>query len=76
LQNEAKDLPKISKEGRLGYDTKQLTDMLKQVKAKIPEQRAVTVAPEDTIQFEEIADTMDQIEAADLPDIVIMPATS
>jgi biopolymer transport protein ExbD len=76
LQSEAVDIPKTSKDGKVTYDTVQLLDKLRAVKQKIPEQRAVTVAPEDTVPFSDMVGTMDQIAAADLPDITVMPAVN
>jgi len=85
LASEAKDIPKTSKDGRLGYDTKQLTELLKAVKAKIPEQRAVTMAAEDTVAYEDLSETMDQVtfafgggkkDTVDQVAITIMPATN
>jgi biopolymer transport protein ExbD len=73
------ELPKIAKTGDtpgMGYDGKQLIEKLKLVKTQYPEQRAVTVAAEDAVGFEDLLGTVDQIVAADLPDISVTPAVN
>jgi len=57
------------------YDVKTLADKLKtDVKARFSEQRAVTVAAEDTIAYEDLIGTIDTIAALDLPEISVTPA--
>lgn len=57
------------------YDTKALADKLKtDVKARYSEQKAVTVAAEDSVQFEDLIGTIDAIAALDLPEISVTPA--
>ena len=72
LQNQAVDIPKVNGT----YDTNTLLEKLKFVKQKIPQQTAVTVAPDDNITYEEIMGTMDQIVTVPMPDIVVMPAVN
>lgn len=76
------DLPKTSvAPGRTtpgGYDTKSLGERLIEVKKRFSEQRAVTIAAEDGVNFEDLAGTIDAIVAdpVALPDISVTPATS
>jgi biopolymer transport protein ExbD len=72
------DMPKVAKaEGGTTFDSKQLVEKLKLVKQQYPEQRAVTVAAEDAIGFEELVATVDAISVnADLPDISVTPAVN
>ena len=55
----------------MAFDTKALTDKLKVVKTQFTEQRAVTVAAEDDVVFDDLVETVDQVVAADLPDITV-----
>jgi biopolymer transport protein ExbD len=72
------ELAKVSKPdgAGMGYDTKQLVEKLKLVKQNYPEQRAVTVAAEDSIKFEDLTFTIDNIQAADLPDVTVSAAVN
>jgi biopolymer transport protein ExbD len=78
LANQPVELPKISRNREdgtsySGYDVKTLTDKLKAVLVQIPEQRAVTVAAEDTVTYESLIETIDQVSAAGLPEISVSP---
>jgi len=70
------ELPKVSKAAGMGYDTKGLVEKLKLVKTQYPDQRAVTVAAEDAVVYENLVDTIDQVVAADLPDISVTAAVN
>lgn len=72
------DMPKVAKpEGGTTFDSKQLVEKLKLVKQQYPEQRAVTVAAEDAIGFEDLVATVDAVAVnADLPDISVTPAVN
>jgi biopolymer transport protein ExbD len=61
-----------------GYDTKGLADRLIDVKKHFSEQRGVTVAAEDTVNFEDLSATIDMItsDAVALPDVSLTPATN
>jgi biopolymer transport protein ExbD len=80
LQSEAVEIPKtmVTKDQKqvMGYDVTQLTDKLKAVVQKIPLQKAVTIAPEDAVAFEDIVGTMDLIQKVPLPDVTVMPAVN
>lgn len=72
------ELPKVSKTdgAGMGYDSKTLVEKLKLVKQNYPEQRAVTVAAEDSIAFEDLTFTIDHINSADLPDVTVTAAVN
>jgi len=77
------EIPKTSVNGKLVYDTKSLTDQLKAVKAAKPQQRAVTIAAEDTVAYEDLAVTMDQVAGPSrsatggdlMPELTVAPST-
>lgn len=57
------------------YDVKTLVEKLKtDVKARYSEQRAVTVAAEDSVAFEDLIGTIDAIAMVELPEISVTPA--
>ena len=57
------------------YDLKTLTLKLKtDVKDRFVNQKAVTVAAEDTVAYEDLIGTIDAIAALDLPEISVTPA--
>lgn len=80
------ELPKVTrvaKEGEeqaaggpMAFDTKSLLDKLKQVKQNFTEQRAVTVAAEDSVVYDDLIETVDQIYALGLPDISVTAAVN
>jgi biopolymer transport protein ExbD len=79
VANQPTDLPKAASEtkgsttpGR--FDTKTLSDKLKEVQARYSEQKAVTVAAEDTVQFEDLIGTIDAVAALKLDEISVTPA--
>jgi len=61
-----------------GYDTKTLAARLLEVKKRYTEQRGVTVAAEDGVNFEDLAGTIDVIvsPAIDLQEVSVTPATN
>lgn len=84
LAGNVKPLPKVSKTDGVGqtFDTKTLVEALKVVKQSYPEQRAVTVAAEDSVVFEDLIATVDKITGkekdggAELPDVSVTPAVN
>lgn len=60
----------------LGFDTKALAEKLKLVKTQYPAQKAVTVAAEDAVVFDDLVGTIDSIVALDLPDISVTAAVN
>lgn len=78
LANNPVELPKVARTDGVGqeYDAKSLVEKLKVVKQSYPEQRAVTIAAEDTIGFEDLIFTVDNIVAAELPDIAVTSAVN
>lgn len=72
------EMPKLPRPDGVGltFDSKTLIDKLRLVKTNYPEQRAVTVAAEDGVIFEDLIGTVDQIVALELPDISVTPAVN
>lgn len=60
----------------MGFDTKALGEKLKVVKTQFPAQKAVTVAAEDAVVFDDLVLTIDAIVALDLPDISVTAAVN
>lgn len=60
----------------LGFDTKALGEKLKLVKTNYPAQKAVTVAAEDAIVYDDLVGTIDAIVALDLPDVSVTAAVN
>lgn len=60
----------------MGFDTKSLAEKLKLVKTQYPAQRAVTVAAEDAVVFDDLVGTIDSIVALELPDIAVTAAVN
>ena len=60
----------------MGFDTKSLGEKLKLVKSQYPAQKAVTVAAEDAVSFDDLVGTIDSIVALDLPDISVTAAVN
>jgi biopolymer transport protein ExbD len=79
IANQPSELPKAATEakgtttpGR--YDVKTLSDKLKEVQARYVEQKAVTIAAEDTVQYEDLIGTIDAVAALKLDEISVTPA--
>lgn len=60
----------------IGFDTKELAEKLKVVKTQYPAQKAVTVAAEDAVLFDDLVGTIDAIVALDLPDVSVTAAVN
>lgn len=86
LAGKPEELPKamVEKKGpegkgvvnEIGFDTKALGEKLKLVKAQFTAQRAVTVAADDAVKFDDLILTIDSIVALDLPDISVTTAVN
>jgi biopolymer transport protein ExbD len=59
-----------------GYDTKTLAEKLRDVKKSYSEQRAVTIAAEDGVNYEDLIGTIDLVTALDLPDVSVTPGAN
>jgi biopolymer transport protein ExbD len=72
------ELPKVARQdgSGMGFDTKTLVEKLKLVKQSYPEQHAVTVASEDAVSFEDLTNTIDNINSAELPDVTVTAAVN
>lgn len=62
--------------GPMAFDTKSLAEKLKQVKQNFVDQRAVTVAAEDSVVYDDLIETVDRVVAVGLPDISVTPAVN
>lgn len=56
------------------FDVPQLVEKLQAIKKDHPDQRAITVMAEDTIQYEQLVLAVDGCLAADLPDVSVSAA--
>jgi biopolymer transport protein ExbD len=80
------ELPKVSrvqKEGEepaaggaMAFDTKALLEKLTQVKQNFTEQRAVTVAAEDSVVYDDLIESVDAIYAIGLQEISVTAAVN
>lgn len=57
--------------GGLTYNHKDLAAKLKDIKAAFPEQRAVTLAAEDGVAYEDLIRTIDTILGEQIPDVSV-----
>lgn len=60
----------------MGFDTKALAEKLALVKKQYPAQKAVTVAAEDAVLYDDLVGTIDSIVALELPDISVTAAVN
>jgi biopolymer transport protein ExbD len=58
-----------------GYNLKELAAKLKDIKAAFPEQRAVTLASEDGVAYEDLINTIDTIVGEQIPDVSVTAMT-
>lgn len=68
------DSQEILKKSDGGYDTAKLVEKLKAIKKDHPDQRAVTVAAEDSVQYESLVQVVDKCIEAELPDVSVTAA--
>jgi len=59
-----------------GYDTKSLTAKLEEVKKQYSEQKAITVAAEDNVAYEDIIATIDTATALNLTEVSVTPGAN
>lgn len=81
LAGQPLEMPKVegglAPEGAaIGFDAKGLGEKLKELKNRFPEQRAVTVAAEDGIIYEDLIGTIDLIVSNELPDVSVTAAVN
>lgn len=67
---EAVEIPKKAE----GYDTAKLVEKLKAIKKDNPDQRAITVSAEDSVQYESLVQVVDKCIEAELPDVSVTAA--
>ena len=70
------EIPKVAGNGEQRYDLKTLADKLKTVKTSYPEQRAITVLPEDGVNYEDLVATVDTAVGEALPDVSVSAAVN
>lgn len=66
----AVEIPKVGE----GYDTKNLVEKLKLIKKDNPDQRAITIAVEDAIEYQHLVQAVDKCIESELPDVSVTPA--
>lgn len=64
----------IPKKSDGGYDTGKLVEKLKAIKKDNPDQRAITVAAEDSVQYENLVQVVDKCIESELPDVSVTAA--
>lgn len=68
------DAVEIPKKADGTYDTAKLIENLKSIKKNNPDQRAITVAAEDGVQYQYLVQAVDQCITAELPDVSVTSA--
>lgn len=68
------ELIEIPKAPDGSYDTAKLTEHLKKIKKDNPDQRAITVAAEDAVQYQHLVRVVDTCIANELPDVSVTAA--
>ncbi|AKU93052.1 ExbD/TolR family protein [Vulgatibacter incomptus] len=68
------DAVEIPKKGDGEYDTAKLVEKLKAIKKDNPDQRAITVAAEDSVQYQHLVVVVDKCMEAELPDVSVTAA--
>jgi biopolymer transport protein TolR len=68
------DSVEIPKKGDGEYDTAKLLEKLKAIKKDNPDQRAITVASEDSIEYQHLVTVVDKCLDAELPDVSVTAA--
>lgn len=64
------EIPKVMEE----FDTDKLVEKLKGIKKDHPDHRAITVAAEDSIEYQYLVQAVDKCLESDLPDVSVTPA--
>lgn len=68
------DSVEIPKKGDGEYDTAKLLEKLKAIKKDNPDQRSITVAAEDSIEYQHLVVVVDRCLDAELPDVSVTAA--
>ena len=67
------DIPKVNKEGGPAFDRKTLAEKLKTLKASLPDQSAITVQPEDAVEYSDLVETVDIAMGEQLRNVTVAP---
>lgn len=69
------EIPKVNgKDGTPAYDRKTLDEKLKTLKASLPDQSAITVQPEDSVQYADLVEAVDACNGEQLRNVTVAPA--
>ena len=70
----ALDIPKVAVAGgQVAYDRRTLTEKLKTIKTRLPEQTAITVEPEDAVAYDDLVNTVDICLGEQLRNVTVAP---
>ena len=70
----ALEIPKVVVAGgQAAYDRRTLTEKLKTIKTRLPEQTAVTVEPEDAVAYDDLVNTVDICLGEQLRNVTVAP---
>jgi biopolymer transport protein TolR len=59
--------------GQAAYDRRTLTEKLKTIKTRLPEQTAITVEPEDAVAYDDLVNTVDICLGEQLRNVTVAP---
>ncbi len=76
LPGTTNEIPRIAGNGEQRYDYKMLAEKLKTVKAALPEQRTLTVLPEDGVNYDDLVSTVDTCVGEQFPDVSVSAAVN
>ena len=70
----ALDIPKVAVAGgQAAYDRRTLTEKLKTIKGRLPDQTAITVEPEDAVAYDDLVNTVDICLGEQLRNVTVAP---
>ena len=70
----ALDIPKVVVAGgQAAYDRRTLTEKLKTIKGRLPDQTAITVEPEDAVAYDDLVNTVDICLGEQLRNVTVAP---
>ena len=68
------EIPKVVVAGgQAAYDRRTLTEKLKTIKTRLPEQTAITVEPEDVVAYDDLVNTVDICLGEQLRNVTVAP---
>ncbi|HWE26116.1 MAG TPA: biopolymer transporter ExbD [Myxococcales bacterium] len=70
----ALEIPKVAVAGaQAAYDRRTLTEKLKTIKTRLPDQTAITVEPEDAVAYDDLVNTVDICLGEQLRNVTVAP---